>query len=55
MMTDPLREMILESKSTQEIREQARTEGMRTLRDAGMLKIYEGLTTIEEVVRETII
>ena len=55
MMTDPIREMILESKSTQEIRELARTEGMRTLRDAGLLKIYEGLTTIEEVVRETII
>jgi type II secretory ATPase GspE/PulE/Tfp pilus assembly ATPase PilB-like protein len=36
-----------------ELREAASKGGMLTLRDAGMLKVHAGFTTIEEVVRET--
>jgi type IV pilus assembly protein PilB len=32
----------------------AREDGMRTLRDSGLLHIFDGITTIEEVVKETI-
>lgn len=55
MMTldDDLRQLITANESTQTIREVARKHGMRTLRESGLLKIYDGLTTIEEVVRET--
>jgi type II secretory ATPase GspE/PulE/Tfp pilus assembly ATPase PilB-like protein len=35
------------------LRKAAVEEGMRTLRDDGLLRIYDGITTIEEVVRET--
>jgi len=53
MITDSVRELILESASTSRLRDQAQQEGMRGLRESGLLKIYEGLTSIEEVVRET--
>jgi type IV pilus assembly protein PilB len=53
MITDSLREMILSEASTFDLRRQAQQEGMRSLRESGLLKIYEGVTTIEEVVRET--
>ena len=55
LMTDRLRDMILEGASTQELQLAAREDGMRTLRDSGLLHIYDGVTTIEEVVKETII
>jgi type IV pilus assembly protein PilB len=55
IMTDAIRDLILGEGITSTIREQATKEGMRTLRQSGLLKIYEGLTTIEEVVRETIV
>ena len=40
--------------STAVLRDEARRRGMRTLRESGLLAIYEGQSTIEEVVRETI-
>jgi type IV pilus assembly protein PilB len=40
--------------STAELRSAAKEDGMRTLRDGGLLHIYDGVTTIEEVVKETI-
>ena len=40
--------------STNVIREEAKKRGMRTLRDAGLIAIYDGVTTIEEVVRATV-
>ena len=55
LMTDRLRDMILEGASTQELQVAAREEGMKTLRDAGLLHIYDGVTTIEEVVKETVV
>ena len=45
----------MDGASTQEIQNAAREEGMQTLRDAGLIHIYDGVTTIEEVVKETIV
>src|SRR5690606_21483718 len=44
---DDLRDMIVQHASTQKLRIEARKRGMRTLRDSGLLAIYEGLTTID--------
>jgi len=52
---DQVREMIMQEASTATLRAEARRRGMRTLRECGLLSIYEGLTTIDEVVRETIV
>jgi len=52
---DPLRSLIMQGSSTNVIREEARKRGMRTLRDTGLMSIYDGVTTIEEVVRATVI
>ena len=49
-----LREMMLHDASTQEIRTASRKFGCRSLREAGLLSIYDGLTTIEEVSRATL-
>jgi type IV pilus assembly protein PilB len=48
-----LRRMILRGASVAEIRDQAVAEGMLTLRMDGMKKIERGVTTLEEVVKET--
>ncbi|NJL26589.1 MAG: type IV-A pilus assembly ATPase PilB [Thermoanaerobaculia bacterium] len=52
---DELREMILSGASAFELREKAIENGMITLRGSGLRKIKEGLTTLEEVVRETVL
>jgi type IV pilus assembly protein PilB len=53
-MNDELRELVMKNANTTQLRAQARRRGMRTLRESGLLAIYEGLTTIDEVVRETL-
>jgi len=53
IMDDELRDLIVERRSTNVIRAAARKRGMRTLRESGMLAIYDGLTTIEEIVAQT--
>jgi type IV pilus assembly protein PilB len=53
-ITDELRELILVGASALELRRKAVEEGMITLRRSGLLKVQEGLTTIEEVARETV-
>ncbi|MCB9847688.1 MAG: Flp pilus assembly complex ATPase component TadA [Phycisphaeraceae bacterium] len=53
-LDDDMRDMIMKDASTEALRRQARAKGMRTLRDSGLSAIYEGKTTIDEVVRETI-
>jgi len=55
MMNDDLRDMVMRNASTDEIREAARGFGMVTLRDAGMKAAGDGLTTLDEVIRETIL
>jgi type IV pilus assembly protein PilB len=52
-MSPTLRRMILQGSSTADLREQAVMEGMLTLRMDGMLKIKRGVTTLEEVIKET--
>jgi len=49
-----VREAVLDGASTSELGRVAREAGMRTLRDAGLRAIFDGLTTVEEVLRETI-
>ena len=53
-LDDEIREMIMANASTNLLRNAARKRGMRTLRESGLLGIYEGITTIEEVVKQTI-
>ena len=52
---DTLRELIVQEVSADVLRTAAIERGMSTLREAGLQAIYDGITTIEEVVRETII
>jgi type IV pilus assembly protein PilB len=53
-ITDELRELILVGASSLELRRKAIEEGMITLRGSGLRKITDGVTTIEEVLRETV-
>jgi len=53
-VTDDLRELILVGASALELRRKAVDEGMITLRGSGLRKVKDGVTTIEEVVRETV-
>ena len=54
-ITDDIRELILSGASAVELRRKAIEEGMITLRHSGLQKIRDGITTIEEVVRETVL
>jgi type IV pilus assembly protein PilB len=53
-IAEELRELILVGASGLELRRKAIDEGMITLRNSGLRKVKEGMTTIEEVVRETV-
>jgi type IV pilus assembly protein PilB len=53
-IAEELRELILVGASGLELRRKAIDEGMITLRQSGLRKVKEGVTTIEEVVRETV-
>ena len=53
-VTDDIRDQIAINASTDELRNVARTQGMTTLRESGLKLIFDGLTTIDEVVRETV-
>ena len=52
-MTDPLRELILSGASAIELKRQAIADGMKTLRQSGIEKVADGVTSIEEVMRVT--
>ncbi|MFN6164311.1 MAG: GspE/PulE family protein [Planctomycetota bacterium] len=54
VMNDELRDMIMRNVTTDELRNKAVEYGMITLRDYGKKFVFEGLTTAEEVVRETV-
>jgi type IV pilus assembly protein PilB len=53
-ITEELRELILVGASALELRKKAVEEGMITLRRSGLQKVIDGVTTIEEVARETL-
>lgn len=52
-VTSAIQNLILTGATTAEIREKAKEEGMITLRESGLEKIRAGITTIDEVMRET--
>jgi type IV pilus assembly protein PilB len=54
-VNDEIRDMIMANASTDDLRAAAKRMGMVTLREAGIASIYEGLTTMDEVVRETVL
>jgi len=54
LLDEELKELIMKHASTNVLRQEARKRGMRTLREAGLLSLYDGVTTIDEVVRETL-
>jgi type IV pilus assembly protein PilB len=53
-ITEEIRELVLVGASALELRRKAVEEGMLTLRNSGLRKVKEGVTTIEEIVRETV-
>lgn len=55
IMNDRLRDIINEGASTEKIRDVALQSGLRPLRESGLTKIFAGMTTIDEVIRETVI
>ncbi|MEL7497574.1 MAG: ATPase, T2SS/T4P/T4SS family [Planctomycetota bacterium] len=55
MMDDELRDMINSDANTDDLRNRAASKGMRLLRDIGIRYMFEGITTVEEVVRETVL
>jgi type IV pilus assembly protein PilB len=54
-ISENIQELILVGASAREIRRKAEEEGMLTLRQSGLAKIRSGLTTLEEVLRETVL
>jgi len=55
MATERMKRAILDRTSANELRRLAVEDGMRPLRQAGLLAIFDGHTTVEEILRETII
>ena len=54
-ITDEVRELILSGASALELKRKAVEEGMVSLRASGLQKVREGQTTVEEVLRETVL
>jgi type IV pilus assembly protein PilB len=54
-ITDELRELILVGASALELKKKAIEQGMITLRRSGLIKCMAGITTLEEVCRETVL
>ena len=54
-VTDELRELIIIGASAIELRRKAIELGMITLRESGLCKLRDGITTVEEVVKETVL
>jgi len=52
-MTDPIRELVAQRAATVVLKQKARELGMKTLREDGLRNIYDGITTIEEVLKYT--
>ncbi|MEM9280783.1 MAG: GspE/PulE family protein, partial [Verrucomicrobiota bacterium] len=52
-MTDPIRELVAQRAATVVLKQKAQELGMKTLREDGLRNIFEGITTIEEVLKYT--
>ncbi|MGQ0553970.1 MAG: GspE/PulE family protein [Planctomycetota bacterium] len=55
LLSERLRQLVLDGASTQDLRAAAIAEGMRPLRASGQLAVLDGSTTVEEVLRETLL
>ncbi len=55
ILDDELREMIMENKTTDDLRNRAKEKGMILLRDMGIDYVIDGTTSAEEVIRETVL
>jgi type IV pilus assembly protein PilB len=55
VVSEDIRELILSGASAVELRRKSMEEGMIGLRQSGLQKIRDGMTTIDEVVRESIL
>jgi type IV pilus assembly protein PilB len=55
IMNDELRDMVSAGASTDQLYSACRKQGMTTLRESGLRAIFNGSTTIDEVVHETIV
>jgi type IV pilus assembly protein PilB len=53
-MTDGLRQLVVDNAPVTDLRRLAVQEGMQTLRQSGLRKVRDGVTTLQEVVRETV-
>ena len=54
-MSDPIREMIIERRPGSEIRRQAEKEGLSSLRESAVRKVFLGMTTLHEINRVTFV
>ncbi len=50
-LSEPIRDLVLKGGSAAQVRDQAVAEGMKTMADDGILKVLEGVTTIDELLR----
>ena len=55
VMNDTIRDMVMANATTDELRDAARKFGMVTLREAGIQNVFGGITTADEVIRETVL
>lgn len=54
VFNDEIRDLIMQGASTAVLHDASCRNGMRTLRESGLLALFDGITTIEEVVKETV-
>jgi type IV pilus assembly protein PilB len=54
-LSDRIRELILDKRPSSEIRQAARDEGMKTLREAALDKVRQGITTLKEINKVTFV
>jgi type IV pilus assembly protein PilB len=53
-MLEPIRELILNGANTAEIKRESMRLGIKTMRQSGLTKVQEGITSLEEVLRCTV-
>jgi type IV pilus assembly protein PilB len=53
-MLEPIRELILNGANTAEIKRESMRLGIKTMRQSGLTKVKEGITSLEEVLRVTV-
>ena len=55
ILDDELRDMIMANCNTDDLRSRAQEKGMKLLRDMGMDYVFDGTTSAEEIIRETVL